>query len=234
MYGTVSFMRSSRRTGSQPAATPRTGLSFGCPVSAVAGRGAVREAAICQAVLELLSEHSYDAVSMDAVAARAKASKATIYRRWSNKNELVLHALRQSYSVGSAAVPDNGSLREDLISHILGQLQDPQTFTANTAAVKALVYAAPNDPAFARDVRSVLQSAQSTALATVLARALDRGELSRPVDVALVFEVAQAQLCSRSGMESGQVDVGYVAHVVDDVLLPVIRHAGAPAPAGLR
>ena len=51
-----------------------------------------RDAAICDATLALLAEVGYDRMSMDAVAARAKASKATIYRRWPGKQELVLDA----------------------------------------------------------------------------------------------------------------------------------------------
>src|ERR1700712_4551973 len=71
---------------------------LGCPVSSVAGRGADREAAICQAVVEVLNETSYESVTMDAVAARAKASKATIYRRWANKDDLVIDALQRVYA----------------------------------------------------------------------------------------------------------------------------------------
>lgn len=200
-------------------------------MSAAAGRSAVREAAICQAVIELLNESSYDAVSMDAVAARAKASKATIYRRWSNKEELVLHALRQFYSVRSGRVPDTGSLRDDFLGLLVGQLGDPQMAAANTAALKALVYAAPNDSEFAAQLRSLLQEVQSAVLVVMLDRSYARGELTRHVDMQLVFEVAQAQFCSRSGIESGVVDLAYVVHVVDDVLMPVIRHAGAAVPA---
>jgi AcrR family transcriptional regulator len=226
VYGTVSFMRANRGNGI-PA--QRAGLSLRC-VSA-GGRSADREAAICQAVIELLNEQSYDSVSMDAVAARARASKATIYRRWSNKEELVLHALRQFYPDGEAVVRDTGSLREDLFGQLIGQLQDARAFAANMAAITALVYAAPNDAAFANELRSMLQHAHSSVLQTMLVRAHSRGELARPVDVQLVIEVVQAQFCSRSGMETGELDVGYVAHVVDDVLMPVIRHAGAASPA---
>ena len=232
MYGTVSYMNRTSRTGTAdtPAPPRRMSALFSCPVSGAPGRSAVREAAICQATIELLTESSYEAVSMDAVAARAKASKATIYRRWSNKEQLVLHALRQFYSAGPGVVPDTGSLREDLIGQLVGQMQDARIFAANTAAVTALVHAAANDSAFAAELRELLRGRQYDVFATMLGRAHARGELSRPVDVHLVFEVAQAQFCARSGMESGPVDLEYISHVVDDVLMPVIRHAGAALP----
>jgi AcrR family transcriptional regulator len=58
-------------------------------------RGAAREEAILLATLELLGEAGYDRMTMDAVAARARASKATIYRRWPDKAGLVVAAVRR-------------------------------------------------------------------------------------------------------------------------------------------
>jgi AcrR family transcriptional regulator len=54
-----------------------------------------REEAILRAALELLAEIGYDQLTMDAVAARAHCSKATIYRRWPGKAELVTTAVRR-------------------------------------------------------------------------------------------------------------------------------------------
>ena len=76
MYGTVSF-RSSEGDGLDSVTVAPTD----------------RQAAICEAVFELLGEVGYDRMSMDAVAARARASKATIYRAWPNKPDLVMEAL---------------------------------------------------------------------------------------------------------------------------------------------
>ena len=59
------------------------------------GRGATRETAILQATLELLAESGYDQLTIDAVAARARCSKATIYRRWPGKAALVITAVRR-------------------------------------------------------------------------------------------------------------------------------------------
>jgi AcrR family transcriptional regulator len=80
-------------------------------------RGAGRDAAICDAALALLAEVGYDRMSMDAVAARAHASKATIYRRWPGKRELVLEAVR-SRSPARLTPPDTGTLRGDIIASL--------------------------------------------------------------------------------------------------------------------
>jgi AcrR family transcriptional regulator len=231
VYGTVSFMRKTTDQMDAPvqrAATSRfAALSkLGCPVSAP-GRGAGREAAICQAVVELLNETSYESVTMDAVAARAKASKATIYRRWSNKDDLVVDALSRAFESVDDVLADTGDLRGDILARIDQQVQEPVLFAANTAAMKSLVYAASSDPELAASIRITLRDAQMTSWQTVLHRAYLRGELQRPVDAALVFEVVQAQFCARTGVDAGGIDFGYIHHVVDDVLMPVIRHAGA-------
>ncbi len=236
MYGTVSFMREfSGPSGAAKAPSRFSAIAkLGCPVSAVAGRGAGREAAICEAVIELLNETSYESVTMDAVAARAKASKATIYRRWANKDNLVVDALQRVYADRVDVLPDTGNLRDDLVSRLTEQTQDPALQAASTAGLKGLVYAATSDPELAGALRSCLQDAQLSVLQTLLSRAHARGELSTPVDVQLVWEVAQGQFCTRAGVDCGTVDPGYVEHLVDDVLMPVIIHAGAreESPAG--
>ena len=71
-----------------------------------------RELEILEATLEVLADVGYDRLTMDAVATRAKASKATLYRRWTNKVSLVIDALQ--HSKGPTEIPDTGSLREDL------------------------------------------------------------------------------------------------------------------------
>jgi len=208
--------------------------SLGFPVAPVTGRGAAREAAICQAVIELLNEASYQSVTMDAVAAKARASQATIYRRWANKNELVIDALQRMFSARQDVLLDTGSLREDIMARIDQQLQDPVLFAAITAAMKALVYAASSDQVLADALRAGLRDAQLHSWQTVLERAHLRGELGRPVDPVLVFEVAQGQFCARTSINGEGVDLGFVTHIVDDVLMPVIMYAGRPSAACTR
>ena len=70
-----------------------------------------REGEILDATLELLLDAGYDRLTMDAVATRAKASKATLYRRWSTKASLVVDALSRSKHAPELQDPDTGSLR---------------------------------------------------------------------------------------------------------------------------
>ena len=86
-------------------------------VSATRGRGgryldSSRDLVLREAALALLAEVGYDRLTMDAVAARARAAKTTIYRRWRDKAELVVDSLNSLKGVPN--IPDTGSLRDDL------------------------------------------------------------------------------------------------------------------------
>lgn len=213
----------------RPTAVSRlAGMARGaCPVGGAVGRGAGRERAICQAVVDLLNESSYEAVTMDAVAARAKASKATIYRRWTNKDDLVVDALRRVLADRDDTLPDTGSLRGDLVTRINEQVREPMLLKAYKAAMKGLAHAVCNDPQLAGVIRQSFEDAQLILLQRLLDRALRRGELRTPVPASLAWEVIQAQFSARTSLEARPVDAEYVQHVIDDVLMPVLVHAGS-------
>lgn len=216
-------MRGRKAIGAARACFP---TAFSCSAEGVVGRGAGRESAICQALLELLNEASYESVSMDAVAARAKASKATIYRRWSNKEDLLIDALQRVFAVRHDLVPDTGSLRGDLVAVCRWQAEDPVMMVTNTAAIKGLLYASTAEPEVAASIRTTLEGAHLHVWQLLLDRAHTRGELPSAVPPTLVWDVAQAQFCARTGVQTGPLDAAYVEHVIDDILLPVILHAG--------
>src|SRR5918995_1165310 len=77
-----------------------------------------REQEILDATIDILAEVGYDRLTMDAVAARARASKATLYRRWSSKVSLVIDALL--LQKGPTTIPDTGTLRGDLLEVFCG------------------------------------------------------------------------------------------------------------------
>src|SRR5215467_12573472 len=93
-----------------------------------------REQEILTAALEVLADVGYDRLTMDAVAQRAKASKATLYRRWNSKATLVVEALARTKGV--PVTPDTGALRSDLLAAFcgMGGLTDHDT-TATLGAV---------------------------------------------------------------------------------------------------
>lgn len=76
-------------------------------------RDASADERILAAAAELILTRGFDNMTVDEVAARARAGKATVYRRWAGKEDLAFAALEQLYST-ELPVPDTGSIREDL------------------------------------------------------------------------------------------------------------------------
>ncbi|GAA1819468.1 TetR/AcrR family transcriptional regulator [Luedemannella flava] len=178
-----------------------------------------RREAICGAVFELLGEVGYDRMSMDAVAARARASKATIYRSWENKPELVMEALTQRFG-GTPEAPDTGSLRGDLLS-----LLTAACTVANGddgAIVTGLLTAASRNAELARTLHRVLFEMKNAVYETMIARAVERGEVPPTADPTLLHELIHAMMLTRR-LWGSELDEEYVTRVVDRILLPVLR-----------
>src|SRR5690348_5268430 len=117
-------------------------------------RGEARERAILAAVIDLLGEQGYDAMTMDAIAARAHASKTTIYKRWPGKPELVRAAVDSFVAGRVPAGADTGSLRGDLLAVMRAMRAHlTQEFLA---MMSGLLHAMQRDPGLAAVLRSHL------------------------------------------------------------------------------
>ena len=178
-----------------------------------------RDAAICDATLALLLEVGYDRMSMDAVAARAHASKATIYRRWPGKQELVLDAVR-ARGVGLTVAEDTGSLRGDLVATYRSAVHGSAADDADLIA--GVLRAMRTTPELADCVRSQVIESKCDVSRVIVARAIARGELPAETDPLILHEVASALWFHRVLVVGGPVDDAFIAHVVDDVILPML------------
>src|SRR5258707_618341 len=118
-------------------------------------RGKPRELAILSAVVGLLGEVGYEAMTMDAVAARAHASKTTIYRRWPGKAELVRAAVDAYVAERALSAADAGGLRGDLLAvmRAMGSHLTPQFL----AMMSGLVHAMRADSELAGGLRSLFE-----------------------------------------------------------------------------
>lgn len=182
-----------------------------------------REQEIFDATLQVLAESGYDRLTMDAVAVRAKASKATLYRRWTNKVSLVIEALQ--HEKGPHVVPDTGSLREDLQAAFCGTggLTDEQTVAQLASVLTAISRDAEFAEAFRRDVigPKIAVSRQ------LWERARERGELRDDVDLDLL-EPALAGIVLHRLFIMGQVpDRDTITRVIDQIILPAATRGPA-------
>ncbi|MEU7378545.1 MULTISPECIES: TetR/AcrR family transcriptional regulator [unclassified Streptomyces] len=132
-----------------------------------------REAELYAAVLDLLREVGYDSLTMDAVAARTRSSKATLYRQWGGKAELVVRAMRHGKPTRLDAI-DTGALRTDL--HALVR-EDDCAMEQNSALIRALAMAMHTNPELRQAFRDQLIEPEMAAFRSLLQRAVDRGEI---------------------------------------------------------
>ncbi|HVX44226.1 MAG TPA: TetR/AcrR family transcriptional regulator [Mycobacteriales bacterium] len=180
-------------------------------------RSTGRENAIIDAAMSLVGEIGYDRMTMDAVAARARASKATIYRRWNGKAELVAAGLRREFSVAGSEIPNTGSLRGDLLE-ILLTLRRRMTEQYHGLLV-GLLRAMQDDPAVAGLIRAQLAANKENLRQILLRNSAERNETIENID--LIQEVAPAQMMMRILVTGEPVDDAFVVHLIDRVLLPL-------------
>jgi AcrR family transcriptional regulator len=186
-----------------------------------------RDGVIRAAILRLLAEVGYGALTMDAVASEAGVGKATIYRRWRTKQDLVVDTIGDLAAVG--AVPaDTGSLEGDLRSLMHGYVS---LITGPTgAAIRSLLSTIPHHPALAEAFRSGPVSVWRDGFDEVWGRAERRGEVPPGITHLLIAETVSALLVQRWLITGRPVDDAVADEVLESVVLPVIRNAvGAQA-----
>lgn len=212
-------MRVARSTS--PAGRQRPGGAFG-PV-----RDEARDARIIEAVLDLIVESGYADLTVGAVAVRAQVAKATVYRRWASREDLVADALE---SLLLPAIPADvapaGTLREDLVAtltHSSACLQPQRRrFSAALAAATA------SHPHIADTLRERYIVGQREHIVSCLRRAQERGELTADrVDRLLSpdrLEIAAAVgvLVLQEDLLGAVLDHEGIARLVDQVLLPLV------------
>lgn len=169
--------------------------------------------------MRLLTSGGYQALTMDAVAAEAHASKATIYRRWSNKAELVKAALDAHDSAYNDTVPDTGTLRGDLVAAL--EMLRRKAVEFPVAVVNELIRLMERDAELADALRRHLADERLSPFHHVLARAVARGEAPEDVDGELIHDVAEAMIVHRLQLNAPLNDE-FVARLVEDVLVVLI------------
>jgi AcrR family transcriptional regulator len=178
--------------------------------------------AILDATLELAGTLGLGGLTMDAVAAKAGVSKATIYRRWASKESLVLDAWMACFSDDN--IPDTGTVEGDLVI-LLGGLRDNISKGLLARVLPQMVAASQVNAELADAYRQfVAQRRRRTVVA--LQRAMERGELPPGIDLDLVQDLLSGPLFYRTLMSGAVSDDDVVATVVATVLAGVRAQFG--------
>jgi AcrR family transcriptional regulator len=194
-------------------------------------RGHALEAAILAATIAEIEESGYADLSMERVAARARASKASLYRRWPTKVELVMSA---AYILlpDLEATTDTGSLRGDL----LALHRESAQFLDGPAgrAIRGLVSDALRDPALAARFRSYARGSTMQAMRLIVQRAHERSELDAAAITTRQLEAGPTLLRMHFLTHEGAVPDDVIVEIVDEVVMPLLLARGPVDGAGGR
>ncbi|MGO8964928.1 MAG: TetR/AcrR family transcriptional regulator [Mycobacterium sp.] len=175
-----------------------------------------RETELLAVTLQLLREHGYDRLTVDAVAATARASKATVYRRWPSKAELVLAAFIEG--VRQVAVPpETGTLRGDLLHLGRAICQQAQQ---QAGTIRAVLVEASRHPALNDALQHQFLDERKALIQEILQQAADRGEIDESVISDELWDLLPGYLIFRSIMPSRPATEHTVQALVDDVIIP--------------
>ena len=171
--------------------------------------------AILSATLELMAEHGFHDLRVDDVANRAGVGKATIYRRYRSKDELITAAVAEL--VSEITVPDTGQTRADLLALMRGAVAMYRR-SVEAAVMPSLVEAMSRDTELAGLVRERFLAGRRAALTAVLERGIARRDLRDDLDVELALDVLAGPLFYRLLVTGGPIDEQLAQGVVELIL----------------
>ena len=186
-----------------------------------------RDAVILEAALDVLADAGYDGTTIDLVAARAGAARATVYRRWATKVELVAAALARLApdEVDLQQLPDTGTLRGDLLAAT--RHESAEQTRRRTRVVAAVQIASSREPVLANVLTGSGTEPWIAANRILIQRAIDRGEYG-PADVDALAQVIPLMCTSRAALQHLPVTAEYATNLIDGVLLPALRATPMP------
>ena len=182
------------------------------------GRGRPRSetvaAEILSATLDLVRDVGINALSMDDLASRAGVSKATIYRRWSSKETLVIDALRSVITPFDEI--DTGSLRDDLGLY-LGELAERFSSQSGLDILPHLLEVSAHDEAVRASLDDYVHNRRRPLLA-IFENARDRGELAPDLDVDVMVDAIIGPFVYRRLLSHDPIDADFVGRLLAVVL----------------
>jgi AcrR family transcriptional regulator len=188
------------------------------PGRATRRRGDTLVEAIHAAVMEELAEVGYPALSIERVAERARTGKASIYRRWPTRLELVLDAI-DHVMPRLDDVPDTGNVRDDLLL-VLRRIAAVMGSRAGAAA-RACVDG--TDDELANAVRERLLPPRKAMMLSILERAADRGEVRPEAVTQRIAETGPMLLHGELLQRGAPITDDAVVAIVDEVLMPLLQ-----------
>jgi AcrR family transcriptional regulator len=189
-------------------------------------RGAALEDAILQAAYAELTEAGYTALSIESVAARARTGKASIYRRWPTKPELVMDALCTALPTAEdcgfeSELADSVTTSDAL--HLVARTISGILTSPAGAAMRAIKCEALGDPSLAQLIDDRFQAPRRSAMLALLRRGVERGEVRPDAATPLIADVLPAVLSHRIILQREPITERTITDIIEQVLLPLIE-----------
>ena len=223
----------SRATASTPApGKTAPGKVKQRPPSAQRRRGAALDEALLEAAWEELGAVGYSRFTLDGVAARARTSRPVLARRWPNRAELVIAAVRHHSSLVVEAAPDTGTLRGDVLT-LLRQFSDGASEIIGVLTfVLADYFSATGRPP--AQIREQAIADRGSVMATIIDRAVERGEIDPDRLTAHIVSLPVDLVRHDLIMNHAPVPDETLIEIVDRIFLPLVerRPRKLPGEAG--
>jgi AcrR family transcriptional regulator len=181
--------------------------------------------AVLAATNELLDQNGFSAVTVEAIAARARVSKATIYRWWPNRSAVVMDAFLAA-TEPNIPFPNTGSIRKDL-SEQMRRLTEMYT-GKDGRTLAGLTAAAQSDPDLAEAYRSHWFAKRRAEAKTALERGIRRGELRGGLDLDIAADILYAPIYQRMLIGYAVLDDDFVNQLVDTALRGLAAPSDSP------
>jgi len=182
-----------------------------------------RNKVILTATLDLLAENGFDALTIDAVAARAKVGKATIYRRWSSKTDLVIDAaaFMSPFEKLEEYLDRNQPLRGQLIDMLSFIFQCDDDKAQNT--LTAIYTAAASNEKLDKVLKNEFYWRHREAMASIIRPFLEEQHQLIEAEFDLLSDIGPALITYRGIFVEKPFDRAYVERMVDMLMIPMIN-----------
>jgi AcrR family transcriptional regulator len=184
-------------------------------------RGKALEDAVLEAAWAELIERGYANFTIEAVATRASTSRTVLYRRWPDRADLTIAAVRHSLRKHPTNLPDTGSVRGDLMG-LLQQISKNRALFAVFFSLQMGEYFSETSTSLADLRTSVLQGFHNP-FDTVLTRGVDRGEIDRSKLTPRIASLLPDLLRHELLMTLKPVPKAVIAEFIDEIFLPLVR-----------
>jgi AcrR family transcriptional regulator len=175
-------------------------------------RSSAADEAILEAAVDLFAEVGLEALTMEGVAARARVGKNTLYRRYPNKLDLVVSAVREYTDVG-APPPDTGTTRGD-VRALVDDLVAIVTETPMGRMLPILVASRTRVPELDLAYSEIVADKRARS-AAIVHRGIERGDFRSDVDVELVVDAFVSAIFYRFLVTQAPLDETFRAATVD-------------------